>query len=70
MKEVKQRAENVNTEENPSGWRPYHTFIDSLAEKCAKNEGFQGNLYNFFIPSYVPYRQILSIIKHQLVRSN
>ncbi|XP_061366461.1 sister-chromatid cohesion protein 3 [Gastrolobium bilobum] len=41
MKDVQKRTENVNTEENPSGWRPYYTFIDSLREKYAKNEGFQ-----------------------------
>ncbi|KAK7337377.1 hypothetical protein VNO77_17946 [Canavalia gladiata] len=41
IKDVQQRTENVNTEENPSGWRPYYTFIDSLREKYAKNEGFQ-----------------------------
>ncbi|TKY61845.1 Sister-chromatid cohesion protein 3 [Spatholobus suberectus] len=41
MKDVQQRTENVNTEENPSGWRPYNTFIECLREKCAKNEGFQ-----------------------------
>ncbi|KAK7284692.1 hypothetical protein RJT34_19442 [Clitoria ternatea] len=41
MKDVQQRTGNVNTEENPSGWRPYYTFIDTLREKYAKNEGFQ-----------------------------
>ncbi|KAL2345358.1 hypothetical protein Fmac_006643 [Flemingia macrophylla] len=41
MKDVQQRKGNVNTEENPSGWRPYYTFITSLEEKFAKNEGFQ-----------------------------
>ncbi|ESW35037.1 hypothetical protein PHAVU_001G201200 [Phaseolus vulgaris] len=41
LNEVQQRAQNVNTEENPSGWRPFHTFIAYLREKCAKNEGFQ-----------------------------
>lgn len=41
MKDVQQRKGNVNTEENPSGWRPYYTFINNLEEKFAKNEGFQ-----------------------------
>ncbi|KAK7378918.1 hypothetical protein VNO80_04367 [Phaseolus coccineus] len=41
LNDVQQRAQNVNTEENPSGWRPFHTFIAYLREKCAKNEGFQ-----------------------------
>ncbi|XP_019425716.1 PREDICTED: sister-chromatid cohesion protein 3 isoform X4 [Lupinus angustifolius] len=40
MDNVQKRTENVNTEEDPSGWRPYHTFI-SLREKYAKNEGNQ-----------------------------
>ncbi|EXC34668.1 hypothetical protein L484_020437 [Morus notabilis] len=39
MKDVEKRTENVNTDEDPSGWRPYYTFIDSLREKYAKNEG-------------------------------
>lgn len=41
LKDVQKRTENVNTEVDPSGWRPYHTFVDSLKEKYAKNEGFQ-----------------------------
>jgi len=48
LNDVQQRAQNVNTEENPSGWRPFHTFIAYLREKCAKNEAFQGNLYIFY----------------------
>lgn len=44
MKDVQRRTENVNTDEDPSGWRPYYTFIDNLREKYAKNEGFQGTL--------------------------
>lgn len=41
MKDVQKRTENVNQEENPSGWRPYNTFVQSLREKYAKNENFQ-----------------------------
>ena len=41
VKDVQNRTENVNTDEDSSGWRPYYTFIDSLREKCAKNEGLQ-----------------------------
>uniref|UniRef100_A0A5B7CBP1 Putative sister-chromatid cohesion protein 3 isoform X2 n=1 Tax=Davidia involucrata TaxID=16924 RepID=A0A5B7CBP1_DAVIN len=41
VKDVQKRTENVNTDEDPSGWRPYFTFVDSLREKYAKNEGFQ-----------------------------
>ncbi|GLT76316.1 hypothetical protein SLA2020_479850 [Shorea laevis] len=33
--------QNVNTVEDPSGWRPYFTFYDSLQEKYATNEGLQ-----------------------------
>ncbi|XP_022758099.1 sister-chromatid cohesion protein 3-like [Durio zibethinus] len=39
LKDVQKRTENVNTDEDPSGWRPYDIFYDSLHEKCAKNEG-------------------------------
>ncbi|XP_073150312.1 sister-chromatid cohesion protein 3 [Henckelia pumila] len=36
---VERRTENVNKDEDPSGWRPYFTFLDNLREKYAKNEG-------------------------------
>ncbi|KAH7517148.1 hypothetical protein FEM48_Zijuj09G0031600 [Ziziphus jujuba var. spinosa] len=41
MKDVQKRTESVDTDEDPSGWRPYYTFVDNLREKYAKNEGFQ-----------------------------
>ncbi|KAL5983962.1 hypothetical protein ACLOJK_018064 [Asimina triloba] len=41
LKDVEKRSENINTDEDPSGWRPYYTFIDHLREKYAKNEGLQ-----------------------------
>ncbi|PIA39433.1 hypothetical protein AQUCO_02600110v1 [Aquilegia coerulea] len=41
LKEVQKRTENVNTDEDPSGWRPYYTFVNHLREKYAKNDGFQ-----------------------------
>lgn len=41
LKDVQKRSENVNTDEDPSGWRPYYTFVDTLREKYAKNEEFQ-----------------------------
>ncbi|KAH7654259.1 cohesin complex subunit SA-1/2 protein [Dioscorea alata] len=41
LKDVQRRAENVNTDEDPSGWRPYYTFIEHLKEKYARNEGLQ-----------------------------
>ncbi|GMJ09154.1 sister-chromatid cohesion protein 3, SISTER-CHROMATID COHESION PROTEIN 3 [Hibiscus trionum] len=41
LEDVQKMTENVNTEEDPSGWRPYNTFYDTLQEKCAKNEGIQ-----------------------------
>lgn len=39
---IQNRTENVNMDEDPSGWRPYHTFVHTLREKFAKVEGFQG----------------------------
>ncbi|KAJ0975649.1 hypothetical protein J5N97_017614 [Dioscorea zingiberensis] len=41
LKDVQRRSENVNTDEDPSGWRPYYTFMEHLKEKYARNEGFQ-----------------------------
>ncbi|CAN8285719.1 unnamed protein product [Cochlearia groenlandica] len=37
-REVKGRMVNVNTDEDPSGWRPCSTFLETLEEKCLKNE--------------------------------
>lgn len=38
LKDAQKRTENVNTEEDPSGWRPYYTFVDTLRDKYMKNE--------------------------------
>jgi hypothetical protein len=45
---MSKRTENVNKDENPSGWRPYCTFVEVLREKCAKSEVVQGSLCNLF----------------------
>lgn len=42
IRDVQKRTESVNTDEDPSGWRPYFTFIDTVGEKHLKNEGVQG----------------------------
>ncbi|KAF3785962.1 Sister-chromatid cohesion protein 3 [Nymphaea thermarum] len=42
LKDIQTRVEDINTDEDPSGWRPYHAFIDILREKYTKNEGLQG----------------------------
>ncbi|KAG9457523.1 hypothetical protein H6P81_002031 [Aristolochia fimbriata] len=39
LKDVEQRSEDFNTDEDPSGWRPYYTFVDHLQEKYSKNDG-------------------------------
>ncbi|XP_075102276.1 sister-chromatid cohesion protein 3-like isoform X1 [Nicotiana tabacum] len=41
LKDVEKRTENVNMDEDPSGWRPYHIFVDTVREKYAKDEGLQ-----------------------------
>ncbi|KAG6588517.1 Sister-chromatid cohesion protein 3, partial [Cucurbita argyrosperma subsp. sororia] len=41
IKDVQNRTENINTDEDPSGWRPYHMFVDHLREKNAKRDGLQ-----------------------------
>jgi hypothetical protein len=41
LEDVQKRLENINTDEDPSGWRPSYTFFDRLQEKYAKNDGFQ-----------------------------
>lgn len=43
LKDVQKRTENVDTDIDPSGWRPFYTFKDSLQEKYSKNEDLQGN---------------------------
>lgn len=41
MKGVERRTENVKTDEDPSGWRAYYTFLDILGDKYPKNEAVQ-----------------------------
>lgn len=38
LKDLQDRTASVNTDEDPSGWREYLAFVDSLREKCSKNE--------------------------------
>jgi cohesin complex subunit SA-1/2 len=40
-KDVQGRIVHVNTDEDPSGWRPCFTFLETLEEKCLKNEDLQ-----------------------------
>lgn len=49
LKDVQSRTVNVNTDEDPSGWRPYYTFVENLREKYAKNEGLPGNTAVHFL---------------------
>ncbi|GKB03784.1 sister-chromatid cohesion protein 3, partial [Tanacetum coccineum] len=39
LKNLQGRTRNINTDEDPSGWRPYLTFVDTLREKSLKKEG-------------------------------
>lgn len=55
----------MNTDIDPSGWRPYYTFVDHLREKCAKNEGLQGDsrlhfVLETFISSFDGYKHLIS----------
>lgn len=40
-REVQGRMVHVNTDEDPSGWRPCFTFLETLEEKCLKTEDVQ-----------------------------
>ncbi|XP_010518519.1 PREDICTED: sister-chromatid cohesion protein 3 isoform X1 [Camelina sativa] len=40
-RDVQGRIVHVNTDEDPSGWRPCFTFLETLEEKCLKNEDLQ-----------------------------
>lgn len=46
LKDVQKRSENINTDEDPSGWRPYYTFVEHMREKYVKNEGLQGTSFH------------------------
>ena len=46
LKDVEKRSENVNTDEDPSGWRPYYNFVEHLHEKYVKNDALQGTYTN------------------------
>ncbi|KAL3677583.1 hypothetical protein R1sor_027531 [Riccia sorocarpa] len=36
--DIEQRVRGVDTDQDPSGWRPYFTFVELLREKIAKHE--------------------------------
>ncbi|CAL9227062.1 unnamed protein product [Arabidopsis halleri] len=38
-KDIQGRIVHVNTDEDPSGWRPCFTFLETLEEKCLKKRG-------------------------------
>ncbi|KAH9612413.1 hypothetical protein KSS87_005628 [Heliosperma pusillum] len=42
LKNIQGRTDNINTDEDPSGWRPHHVFVETLKDRCAKMEGFAG----------------------------
>lgn len=44
-RDVQGRIVHVNTDEDPSGWRPCFTFLETLEEKL-KNEDVQGIICN------------------------
>lgn len=44
LKDVQIRTDNVNMDEDPSGWRPFKSFVETLREKYTKNEGIQGTI--------------------------
>ncbi|XP_052155872.1 sister-chromatid cohesion protein 3 [Oryza glaberrima] len=39
--DVQKRTQDTNTNEDPSAWRPYFTFVEHLRDKHAKNEVLQ-----------------------------
>lgn len=41
------RTDNVNMDEDPSGWKPFKSFVETLREKYTKNEGIQGTFVFF-----------------------
>lgn len=41
LKDVQMQTDNVNMDEDPSGWKPFKSFVETLREKYTKNEGIQ-----------------------------
>ncbi|KAL2636383.1 hypothetical protein R1flu_007862 [Riccia fluitans] len=42
LADIEPRVRGVDTDQDPSGWRPYFTFVDLLREKSAKHEAPAG----------------------------
>lgn len=42
LTEIQKKVEGVNTDEDPSSWRPYITFVDYLREKASKAPNADG----------------------------
>lgn len=48
LTDLQRKVEGVNTDEDPSSWRPYITFVDYLREKASKAPNADGKcLYMF-----------------------
>ncbi|CAI9107978.1 OLC1v1007477C1 [Oldenlandia corymbosa var. corymbosa] len=41
LEKVQKKTDNIDTDEDPSGWHPYHAFVDTLNEKYARNDDLQ-----------------------------
>nr|GFB47319.1 sister-chromatid cohesion protein 3 [Tanacetum cinerariifolium] len=46
LKNLQDRTRNMNTDEDPSSWRPYLTFVDTLPEKSLKKDEREGTSAN------------------------
>lgn len=57
------RAGNINTDEDPSGWRPYFSFLEILQEKYAKNEGFAGMiLFLIYVELLIRFQEMENVV--------
>lgn len=82
LKGVERRTENVKTDDDPSGWRPCHTFLETLHEKYLKNDGEKGEkgtvMLKFLLffalllgctrMNYGKYLNLVHIIKLQMLK--
>jgi hypothetical protein len=54
IKDVQKKVDGINTDEDPSSWRPYFTFVDYLQEKCTRNEGAYGEKETAAVKHHIP----------------
>lgn len=63
IKDVQKKVNGINTDEDPSSWRPYFTFMEYLQEKYTRNEGAYAEKETAAVKHHIPRPRKVKNIK-------